>query len=108
MSTTTSSDLLPDDPAALQALVRSQCAQIAELEQRLAWFLVQDRLAQHRRFAASTETGAHQLHLFAELMADALADDPATALARPPTTAGTQASSLVAARGHGGRRRLPV
>jgi hypothetical protein len=44
----------------LQALVQSQRARIAELEQRLAWFLVLYRLAQYRRFAASTEAAAHQ------------------------------------------------
>src|SRR5512144_1901933 len=79
MSTLSPDDPLPDDPVALQALVRGQRERIAEWEQRLAWFLVQYRLAQHRRFAPSTETTVHQLDLFAELLAEALPD------AAPPT-----------------------
>src|SRR5512144_3401299 len=84
MSTLSPDDPLPDDPEALQALVRDQRAQITELEQRLAWFLVQYRLAQHRCFAASTETGGHQLDLFAELLATALPDDTAAGAAPAP------------------------
>src|SRR5512134_3418912 len=108
MSTTIADDPLPNDPVALQALVRGQRARIAELEQRLAWFLVQYRLAQHRRFAASTETSVHQLDLFIELLADVLPEDTTPAPATPPVTTNTQASSPAAARGHGGRRPLPA
>jgi transposase len=108
MPTVTAPDPLPDDPVALQALVRAQRAQIAELEQRLAWFLVQYRLAQHRRFAASTETTVHQLDLFAELLAEALPDAaPPTPVALP--VAGDPDAGLpAAARRHGGRRPLPA
>src|SRR5512143_3867631 len=102
-------DPLPDDPVALQALVREQRAYIAELEQRLAWFLVQYRLAQHRRFAASTETSVHQLDLFAELLAEALpAEDVGPASAALPGPAADEAGSPVVVRGHGGRRPLPA
>src|SRR5512144_44958 len=108
MSTLSPDDPLPDDPEALQALVRDQCVQIAELEQRLAWFLVQYRLAQHRRFAASTETTVHQLDLFAELLADARpAKDASPAATARPSLVGTDAGPPVVARGHGGRRPLP-
>src|SRR5512144_1680775 len=108
MSTLSPDAPMPDDPEALQSLVRDQRAQIAELEQRLAWFLVQYRLAQHRRFAASTETSVHQLDLFAELLAEALpaADTPAPVT--PPGTAAADAVRPVVARGHGGRRPLPA
>ncbi|HYQ92638.1 MAG TPA: transposase [Candidatus Competibacteraceae bacterium] len=107
MSTMTPSDPLPEDPVILQALVRRQRAQIAELEQRLAWFLVQYRLAQHRRFAASTETSVHQLDLFAELLADALPTEEAGPVATVlPGTAGAEVGSP-RVRGHGGRRPLP-
>jgi transposase len=64
---------LPDDIAALQALVRSQREQIAELEQQLAWFKVQYGLACQQRFGASREGCAHQLDLFAEILEQALA-----------------------------------
>jgi transposase len=64
---------LPDDIEALQALVRSQREQIAELEQQLAWFMVHYRLAQQRRFGASSETCPHQLDLFADILEQALA-----------------------------------
>src|SRR5512144_53060 len=108
MSMLSSDDPMPDDPEALQALVRDQCVQIAELEQRLAWFLVQYRLAQHRRFAASTETTVHQLDLFAELLADARpAKDASPAATARPSLVGTDAGPPVVARGHGGRRPLP-
>ena len=108
MSTLSPDDPLPDDPEALQALVRDQRVQIAELEQRLAWFLVQYRLAQHRRFAASTETTVHQLDLFAELLADARpAKDASPAATARPSLVGTDAGPPVVARGHGGRRPLP-
>lgn len=108
MSTLTPADPLPNEPVALQALVRTQRARIAELEQQVAWFLVQYRLAQHRRFAASTETGVHQLDLFAELLADTLADDTAVASATPAVIADTPARLPAAARGHGSRRPLPA
>lgn len=108
MPTVTAADPLPDDPVALQALVRSQRAQIAELEQRLAWFLVQYRLAQHRRFAATTETTVHQLDLFAELLAEALPDAHTPAPVTPPGTAAADAARPAVARGHGGRRPLPA
>ena len=108
MPTVTASDPLPDDPVALQALVRCQRAQIAELEQRLAWFLVQYRLAQHCRFAAATETSVPQLDLFAELLAEALPDAAPPTPVASPIAGDTDAGLPVAARGHGGRRRLPV
>jgi transposase len=108
MPTLPPSDPLPDDPVALQALVRGQCARITELEQRLAWFLVQYRLAQHRRFAASTETGLHQLDLFAELLADVLPEDSATVPGAVPVNADAEGGPAATARGHGGRRRLPA
>jgi transposase len=95
-------------PVALQALVRGQRAQIAELEQRLAWFLVQYQLAQHRRFAASTETSVHQLDLFTELLADALSGDTAPAPAVAPGTVDHERGLAVAARGQGRRRPLPA
>jgi transposase len=107
MSTLSSDDPMPDDPKALQALVRDQRAQIAELEQRLAWFLVQYRLAQHRRFAASTETTVHQLDLFAELLAEALPDGAPPAPVASPAEGDMDAGLPAAARGHGGRRPLP-
>src|SRR5512144_337959 len=108
MSTLSPDDPLPDDPEALQALVRDQRAQITELEQRLAWFLVQYRLAQHRRFAASTETTVHQLDLFTELLADVRpAKDASPAATARPSLVGTDAGPPVVARGHGGRRPLP-
>ncbi len=72
---------LPSDIAALQALVRSQREQIAELEQQLAWFKVHYRLAQQRRFGASSETCPHQLDLFAEILEQALAALPQTSSA---------------------------
>jgi transposase len=108
MLTVTAPDPLPDDPVALQALVRGQRERIAELEQRLAWFLVQYRLAQHRRFAPSTETTVHQLDLFADLLAEARPDGaPPTPVASP--VAGDPDVGLPAtARGHGGRRPLPA
>jgi transposase len=107
MPTVTAPDPLPDDPVALQALVRGQRERIADLEQRLAWFLVQYRLAQQRRFAASTETSVHQLDLFADLLAEALPDGaPPTPVASP--VAGDPDVGLPAARGHGGRRPLPA
>jgi transposase len=108
MPTLTPSDALPDDPMALQALVRSQYEQIAELEQRLAWFLVQYRLAQHRRFAASTETGVHQLDLFTELLAEVPPEDTAPAPATPPVNVDDERGLAGMARGHGGRRPLPA
>src|SRR5512147_894463 len=109
MSTMTPSDPLPADPVILQALVRRQRAQIAELEQRLAWFLVQYRLAQYRRFAASTETSVHQLDLFAELLAEALpAEDAGPASTALPGPVGAEVGSPGGGRGHGGRRPLPA
>ena len=108
MPTLSPDDPLPDDPEALQALVRDQRAQITELEQRLAWFLVQYRLAQQRRFAPSTETTVHQLDLFAELLAEALPDAHTPAPVTPPGTAAADAARPVVARGHGGRRPLPA
>src|SRR5512144_659199 len=100
MSTLSPDDPLPDDPMALQALVRDQRAQIAELEQRLAWFLVQYWLVQHRRFAASTETSVHQLDLFAELLADALpVEDANPAATARPGPAGAEAGSPSRERG---------
>ena len=63
---------LPSATDALQALVRTQREQIAELEQQLAWFKVHYRLAQQRRFAASSERCPHQLDLFADLLEEAL------------------------------------
>jgi transposase len=108
MRTLSPNDPLPADPVALQALVCRQRAQIAELEQRLAWFLVQYRLAQQRRFAPSTETTVHQLDLFAELLAEALPDAHTPAPVTPPGTAAADAARPVVARGHGGRRPLPA
>ena len=52
------------------------CAQLQELEQRLAWFTEQYRLAQQRRFGAARETNPHQLDLFAELLEQAQAAVP--------------------------------
>src|SRR5512135_836331 len=101
------SEPLPQNPVARQRLVRSQRVRIAELEQRLAWFLVQYRLAQHRRFAASTETTVHQLDLFAELLAEALPDGAPSAPVASPAEGGMDAGLPAAARGHGGRRPLP-
>ena len=99
---------LPEDPVALQALVRRQRARIAELEQRLAWFLVQYRLAQHHRFAASTETTVHQLDLFADLLAEVLPDGAPPAPVASPVEGDTDAGAPVVARGRGGRRPLPA
>lgn len=89
---------LPDDIDALQALVRSQREQIAELEQQLAWFEVHYRLAQQRRFGASSETCAHQLDLFAEILEQALAATQATTASLPgdPNAGGDEQ-----AEGHG-------
>src|SRR5512134_2807269 len=109
MSTTIADDPLPNDPVALQALVRGQRERIAELEQRLAWFLVHYRLAQHRRFAASSETAVHQLDLFAELLADTLAvEDPGPAVTARPGPVGADAGPPIVARRHGGRRPWPA
>src|SRR5512144_2376380 len=108
MSTLSPDDPLPDDPVALQALVRGQRAQIAELEQRLAWFLVQYRLAQHRRFAASSETTVHQLDLFAELLAEVLPGAATSAPVASPGKGDPDAELPAATRGHGGRRSLPA
>jgi len=73
---------LPDDTAALQALAARQRDRIAALEQQLAWFTEQYRLAQHRRFGAARETSSSQLELFAALCAAAQqAASDATALA---------------------------
>src|SRR5512134_1716467 len=108
MSTTIADDPLPNDPVALQALVRGQRERIAELEQRLAWFLVQYRLAQHRRFAASTETTVHQLDLFADLLAEALPDSAPPTPVASPVAADPDVGLPAAARGHGGRRPLPA
>nr|XP_061809045.1 uncharacterized protein y4qI-like [Nerophis lumbriciformis] len=71
MKTWTIPDPLPNATDALQALVASQRDHIAELEQQLAWFTEQYRLAQHRRFAAASETCPHQLDLFAALLEEA-------------------------------------
>ena len=109
MPTVTAADPLPDDPVALQALVRGQRERIAELEQRLAWFLVQYRLAQHRCFAASSETAVHQLDLFAELLAEpGPAEEPGPAAPAWPDPAGADGGSPAVARRHGGRRPLPA
>ena len=70
---------LPRDIDALQALVRAQREQIAELEQQLAWFKVHYRLAQQQRFAASSERWPEQLDLFAEVLEAALAALPEAA-----------------------------
>src|SRR5512135_1036180 len=102
------SEPLPQNPVARQRLVRSQRVRIAELEQRLAWFLMQYRLAQHRRFAASTETTIYQLDLFAELLAEALPDGAAPAPVALPAAGDTNARLPAVARGHGGRRPLPA
>ena len=69
-------DPLPKETPALQALVGALCAQLQELEQRLAWFTEQYRLAQQRRFGAARETSPHQLDLFAELLEQAQAAVP--------------------------------
>src|SRR5512134_2095384 len=108
MSTTIADDPLPNDPVALQALVRGQREQIAELEQRLAWFLIQYRLAQHRRFAASTETTVHQLDLFAELLADALPDAAPPTPVASPVEGDTDVRAPIVAGSRGGRRPLPA
>src|SRR5512142_2036528 len=102
MSTLSPDDPMPDDPEALQALVRDQRAQIAELEQRLAWFLVQYRLAPHRRFGASTETAVHQLDLFAELLAEALPDGAPPTPVASPAEGDMDAGLPATAHGHGG------
>src|SRR5512144_3375355 len=108
MSTLSPDDPLPDDPVALQALVRGQRERIAEWEQRLAWFLVQYRLAQQRRFAASTETSGQQLDLFAELLAEALPDAAPPTPVASPIAGDTDAGLPLVARRHGGRRPLPA
>jgi len=71
MMTWTLPEPLPTDTEVLHALVASQRDHIAELEQRLAWFSEQYRLAQHRRFAARREHCPHQLDLFADLLDEA-------------------------------------
>ena len=77
-------DPLPEETPALQALVGVLCAQLQELEQRLAWFTEQYRLAQQRRFGAARETSPHQLDLFAELLEHAQqAANEAAAMADP-------------------------
>ncbi len=76
-------DPLPEEAPALQALVGALCAQLQELEQRLAWFTEQYRLAQQRRFGATRETNPHQLDLFAELLAQAQAAVPTAAAPEP-------------------------
>ena len=76
-------DPLPEETPALQALVGVLCAQLQELEQRLAWFTEQYRLAQQRRFGAARETSPHQLDLFAELLAQAQAAAPTVAAPEP-------------------------
>lgn len=79
---TAASDKLPDDPAALKALVRQQQEslasqddalarkdhEISELQAKLAWFEEQIRLARQSRFAASSEKNPLQesLPLFNE------------------------------------------
>ncbi len=69
MSETSQSRALPDDPAALKALVREQDLRIAVLEEKL-------QLAIHKRFGASSEKAdPDQLGLFNE--AEGLSTEPA-------------------------------
>ena len=83
MSSFTLPEPLPQDPTALHALIASQRDRIVDLEQQLAWFTEQYRLAQQQRFGAARETSAHQLDLFAELLEQAQAAVPTAAAPEP-------------------------
>jgi transposase len=97
---------LPTEVAALQALVGGLRERIAELEQRLAWYTEQYRLAQHRRFAASSERCPQQLELFeGHHVAPSLA---ASSPPSPPVSSSDDAEAGTAKRRRGGRGPLPL
>lgn len=100
---------VPAEVAALHALVgelrahnAALGARIGELEQRLAWYTEQYRLAQHRRFAASRERAGQQMELFSELLG------PLAPSEAPPSESSGAAHTAQTNRRRGKRGPLPL